>query len=276
MNHLSDIIHHLDKEEIRSYKLFNSRIQFENSDAKILKLFDLVKEKKHDEDSPELIKHLFGTQNSNAHYRLKNRLVDDVQRSLLMHHYNLDGKTKTINQIILARIYSYKGGYKQTFNFLKRAEKKAEEGQFYDLLNIIYDEILVLCKSFHGINPQEYIDKQEANSKRLQKILSTNALIASLNYQLRQANFSGKDANVLLTINRIHRKLNISKDVIDVPETQFQIHDCVKNVLLFKKEFNSLEAYLINSYKDFVSKKIFTKDNYDKKIVLLIWLINTC
>ena len=127
MNHLSDIIHHLDKEEIRSYKLFASRVQFENSDGKITKLFDLVKDKKHDEDDPELVKHLFGDYNHNAHYRLKNRLAEDVQRSLIMHHYNLDGKIKTINQILLARIYSYKGGFKQSFNFLKRAEKKAEE-----------------------------------------------------------------------------------------------------------------------------------------------------
>lgn len=276
MNHLSDIIHHLDKEEIRSYKLFASRVQFENSDGKITKLFDLVKDKKHDEDDPELVKHLFGDYNHNAHYRLKNRLAEDVQRSLIMHHYNLDGKIKTINQILLARIYSYKGGFKQSFNFLKRAEKKAEEGLFYDLLNIIYDEILVLCKSFHGVNPQEYIDKQDLNSKRLQKILRTNALIASLNYQLRQTNFSGKDTNILQTISRINRKLNIGKDVTEIPETQFQIHECVKNALLFKKDFASLENYLSNSYKQFLAQKLFTKDNYDKKIVLLIWLVNTC
>jgi hypothetical protein len=276
MNHLSDIIHHLDKEEIRSYKLFASRIQFENSDGKITKLFDLVKDKRHDEDDDALIKFLFGSYNHNAHYRLKNRLTEDVQRSLLMHHYNLDGKINTINQIILARIYSYKGGYKQSFNFLKRAEKKAEEGSFYDLLNIIYDEILVLCKSFHGINPDEYIDKQESNSKRLQKILRTNALIASLNYQLRQTNFSGKDANVLQTISRINRKLNIGKDVTNLADTQFQIHECVKNALLFKKDFASLEEYLSNSFKQFSNQKLFTKDNYDKKIVLLIWLVNTC
>ena len=43
MNHLGDIIPLMNKEEIRGYKIFADRIQFENSDKKMIALFHFIK-----------------------------------------------------------------------------------------------------------------------------------------------------------------------------------------------------------------------------------------
>jgi hypothetical protein len=275
MNHLGDIIPLMNKEEIRGYKIFSERIQFENSDRKIIDLFHAIKNETHQENDKELVKKLFGANNMNAHYRLKNRLKDDIERSLLLHHTNLDEKVAALNLLILSKICFYKSAYWQAYNYLKQAEKIAKAKQYFDILNSIYDEMLVLCRFYNDINPNEINQLQSANAHQYLILQKTNALIATLNYQLRQSNYSGKDKELTKAINKAKRQLNLTEKNLKTPETKFQIHDCVKNALLQNKDFKALENYLIKSYKDFSKQKLFNKELHDKKIVLLIWIINS-
>ncbi len=276
MNHLSDIILNLNKEEARSYKLFASRVRFENSDGKITRLFDFIRDGKYQEDEFQMVKALFGTENYNAYYRLKNRLLEDVQRSLLMHHYHMDSKVAVMNLIKLARIFFYKSRYAEAYNYLQKAERKANEGKYFELLNIIYDEMLVLGRHFLSFNPELIIEKQAANSQKLVRLQENNALLATLNYQLRQTNFSGKENALLKTIEQTRKKLNLASDVDDSSDLRFKIHECIKNALLFRKDFLNLEIYLEKSYTEFEKARLFNRDNYDSKIILLVWLLNTC
>ncbi len=274
MNHLSDIILPLSKEEARTYKLFTERLNFEKSDRKILQLFDFIRSGTYEEKDDALVVKLFGTANYNAYYRLKNRLVDDVERSLLMHHYDIDEKIKVINQIKLAKIFTFKTQYLQAVNYLIAAEKQALKYDYFDLLNTIYDEILTICKRYNELDPEPFILKQAENLKKYQLIQQSNTLLASLNYQLKQTNFSGKDKQVQQVIQRLLKKLNAQQAVYKLPGLQLQIHECVRNGLLQKKDFLSLENYLIDSWQTFNDEKFFNKSNTNEKIVLLIWIIN--
>ncbi len=275
MNHLGDIIPLMNKEEIRGYKIFADRIQFENSDKKMIALFHFIKNEIHKENDKELVKKLFGAANMNAHYRLKNRLKDDIERSLLLHHSNLDEKVASLNLLILSKICFYKSAYTQAYNYLKQAEKIAKAKKYFDVLNSIYDEMLVLCRFYNDINPNEINHLQSVNAHQYIILQKTNALIATLNYQLRQSNYSGKDKELTKAINKAKQQLNLTERNLKTPEIKFQIHDCVKNALLQNKDFKALENYLIKSFNDFNKQKLFNKELHDKKIVLLIWIINS-
>ncbi len=275
MNHLSDIIPLMNKEEIRGYKIFADRIQFENTDKKIVSLFEFIKNKTHPENDKELVKKLFGTNNTNAHYRLKNRLKDDIERSMLLHHSRLDEKVEVLNLLILSKIFFYKSAYLQAYNYLKQAEKIAKAKKYFDILNSVYDEMLALCRYYNDINPNEINALQSANANQYLLLQKTNALLATLNFQLRQNNYSGKDKELTKEISKAKRTLNLTEKNLQTPEIKFQIHECIKNALLQNKDFKSLESYLIKSFKDFSKQKLFNKELHDKKIVLLIWIINS-
>jgi hypothetical protein len=274
MNHLSDVIMPLNKEEARSYKLFTERLHFEKSDRKVLQLFDFIRSGAYQEKDEALVVKLFGTANFNAYYRLKNRLVNDVERSLVNHHYEIDEKVKVLNQIKLAKIFELKSLYVQAINYLLVAEKLALAADYFDLLNTIYDEILTICKRYNELDPEPFIRKQAENLKKYQLIQQSNTLLATLNYQLKQTNFSGKDKQVQGVIQRLLKKLNAQQEVYKLPWLQLQIHECVRNGLLQKKDFASLESYLLTSWEKFNKEKFFHKSNQNEKIVLLIWIIN--
>ena len=275
MNHLSDLILPLNKEEVRSYKLFAQRINFENSDKKIIDLFEQIRQQKFEENDERLVKKIFGKTNHNAYYRLKHRLTEDLERSLLTHHFALDKKVEGYNLLILSKIFYYKSAYKQALNYLLKAEKQAEAANNFELLNLIYDEILSIGKQYSEFDPQQIIEKHKKNFEKYQFIQQMNALIASLNYQLRQTNFSGKNKNVLPLLNKALQRLNIAKKQINLPVVQLQIHNCVKNALLFKKNFEALEFFLTEDFKKFEKQKLYDKQNHHEKLVHLIWIINS-
>ena len=49
----------------------------------------------------------------------------------------------------------------------------------------------------------------------------------------------------------------------------------VREALLGKKDFKSLENYLLQSYKDFNKEGIFNAANHKEKVVILSWIVNT-
>ena len=65
------------------------------------------------------------------------------------------GKEKDIfilHLVLLSRIYKRKGKVELSFHYLKKAEKEAENIESYELLSIIYSEILTLSYDMVSIN----------------------------------------------------------------------------------------------------------------------------
>jgi hypothetical protein len=68
---------------------------------------------------------------------------------------------------MLSRIYKKKGRVELSLNYLKKAEKEAESIEAFELLSIIYSEILILSYDIVSINVEEYIEKKRDNNERL-------------------------------------------------------------------------------------------------------------
>lgn len=158
---LTTIINTLNKEEIRGFKLYSSRISTKDGGNKTVRLFDLIKYSGANEFDNEVVKELFPKGNINAYYRLKNRLLNDIEQSLLLIHRSKDDRFNLYKLIELANVFRYKSNYQVAFTYLQKAEKKAKQAEHLDLLNIIYDEINALSKDFYKIDPQIYITKKK-------------------------------------------------------------------------------------------------------------------
>ena len=79
MDVLQTIVGSLSKEESRSYKLFINRTN-SGDDRKDGLLFDLIKHQYPEYDEEKILAKLYGKTDKNSLYRLKNRVLDDLDR----------------------------------------------------------------------------------------------------------------------------------------------------------------------------------------------------
>ena len=195
MNILLEIINSLDKEEIRFYKLFAGRTNSGDTRKDIL-LFDFIKQNREEYDEQIISEELY-KDNKNSFYQLKNRLYKDLNKSMMLQHMGKEKDIFILHFVLLSRIYKRKGKVELSFHYLKKAEKEAENIEAYELLSIIYSEILTLSYDMVSVNVEEYIEKKRANNEQLSWNQEIDLLLAAVLYKIKTAqNFSKNDESV--------------------------------------------------------------------------------
>ena len=137
---LETVIDSLSKEEVRFFKLFLNRTV--SASRKDVNLFDFLRKRKGDYKTKDLLKKL-NTYAGN-YYTLKNRLYHELNNSMVWQHIWKDQQSKSFSFVLLSRVYKNKGELELSFNYLKKAEKEAIDSDLYEILSIIYSEVLQL------------------------------------------------------------------------------------------------------------------------------------
>ncbi|OFY67718.1 MAG: hypothetical protein A3H98_14770 [Bacteroidetes bacterium RIFCSPLOWO2_02_FULL_36_8] len=274
MINLSDIIKNLNKEEIRHYKIFTTRIETQE-ERKDIKLFDLLKSGEYKDEDEALIQKIYPDGNRNAFYRLKGRLLREIEKSQLVLYDELDERIKIINSINLARIYTYKRAYRHALFLLIKAEKSSVEFKYYDLLDMIYNQMIEISDRIDSPDPAEIIRKREENDIHYQVVKESQYIISSLKHELKKTNFSSRKTNITEKLQHLLAELKVKEETYKLPEVRHQIFTCVSEILLQKQEFKTLEEFLLKSWSDFEKSNYFNISNHEQKITLLGWIINT-
>lgn len=274
MEKLTEIVRSLTKQEVRNFKIYEKRIGADRYEKKLVKLFDFLRSGKFTEHEPELVGKFYEKTNRNAYYRLKNRLLNNLQKSLIEFHLDVDNRMMVLGTIMLARIFYYKANYKVAFSYLQKAEKQAIQASAFNLLNLIYDEIISLSKYFFEIDPQQYLVLKKQREAEYAQMQQVDYLLATLNHRLHKTNFGERGADLLAQLEEVQQEFEL------LPENQseavrIEVHKVVRNILLQKKDFDSLEGYLLSSYSDFEKANFFTRQNHREKIILITWIVNT-
>ena len=273
--HLTDLINALNKEEIRNFKLYSSRVNNSgDGDSKTIFLFDMIKTQKLDEFSDDLVEKVYPKGNKNAFYRLKNRLISDIEQSLLLLNRNKDQRFKVYNTIQLAQIFRYKSEYEQAFNYLKKAEKLAIKSNFWDILDSIYTEILSLASDYYLIDPELYINKKKDNFENLGEQQDIENLLSTVNYRLRNSNYSDKETDIHDMVKKLIDQLEVDKKTTDDINVQFKIFRLVATNLLQKRDIPILEEYLTSEYAKFVANGYFEHVQFEEIFWILHWISN--
>ena len=273
MNILQKIIATLNKEESRFYKLFTSRTN-RLKERKDVVLFDYIKHHIEDYNEDFIAKKLY-KENKNAFYQLKNRLLKDLNKSLMLQHLPKEKDIYILQSILLSRIYKRKGDVELSFYFLKKAEDKAKEIEAFELLSIIYAEINKLSYDMVSIDVEEYIAKQKENKTKLDQVQEIDQILAAASYRIKTVqNFSGKNDAVLNVLEKVVKEFAKNKDIPKSPKFRFKVYLTISRILLQKHDFAALEEYLLHTYKKFSKDKIFNKTNHEHKLMMLIYLTN--
>ena len=104
MDTLNQMVLGLNKEEIRFFKIYSSRIASKEP-RKDIELFDRIKKERERFDEDATCSKLYPGGNKNPYYRLKNRLKSDLSKSLMVQHFEDEDVTQAINLYNLARHY---------------------------------------------------------------------------------------------------------------------------------------------------------------------------
>ncbi len=275
MDHLTLLIKGLNKEQVRFYKLFAGRTQHAN-ERKDISLFDALRKQKADVDDSILHNKLYPNADKNAWYRLRNRLLADLNKALTVLHYDEDEFIHTCNMLGLFRYFSSRNQLQEAKYYLRRAERAAQKIENFELLDIIYGEYIRLSHESLNINPEGYIEKRKQNRKQQEELRSIDDLLAVVTYRLKTTQNFSTDKNPLLDLLKSSTDDFIKdRDLKNSPLLRFRIYQAVIQVLLQKHEYRSMEQYLLKTFKEFERDNLFNRNNHDTKLQMLTYVVNT-
>ena len=269
---INEIISSLNKEEKRFFKIFTNRT-LKNDNRKDIILFDYLNTKKIIDDS-ELLKKL-NLKNKNSLYQLKNRLYKDLNKSMLLQHFDKEKDLFSLSNILLSRVYKRKGNLGLAYKFLKKAEEKALLNETFELIALIYNEVLKLANDLVTIDVEEYINKQIKNKKKFDLAQEIDLALSAVMYKIKTAQNFSTDKDIFFLLNQTLKKFTKNKLISDSPKFRIKVFQAVSRGLLQKKNYNELEKYLLKTYSSFKKDNLFNKTNHENKLMMLTYITNS-
>ena len=274
MKALQQITGLMNKEEVRHLKLFMGRTNA-GEERKDIELFDYIRQHSEDYDESKIQLKLYGPRDKNALYRLKNRLLDDIGKSLALQYLDDNDFNQVVHQLLLARHFLTKAQSQVAQHYLQRAEKKALSADDPGLLDLVYSEYVRFSQETLEINPAEYIRKRKANRDELNRIHEIDDVLAEVVYKVRTTqNFTGQDYRIIEALRKKVQELSRKKAVRNSSQIRFKIYHSLSRIFVQKQDFVSLEKYLEQTFEEFSREGLFNRNNHDTKLQLLTYLAN--
>lgn len=274
MDVLNSIVSGMTKEQVRFFKLFMGRSHY-HEDRMDEKLFDYMRKSGEDYDEEKIVQVLYKKGDKNAFYRLRNRLLSDLNKSLMLQHIDDDENLYLLHLLSLAKFFLAKNNNKTTHYFLKKAEAQALKTENVELLDIIYGDYIRLSHDLLSIDPEKYIQLRIQNHEHIRKLRTIDDILAVVSYKMKVTqNFSSDENPVLELLEQTVKQYSSDLELLKSPTLRFRIYHSVSQILLQKRDYSSLEEYLLKTYRDFSAENLFNKSNHDVKLQMLVYIIN--
>lgn len=274
MKILQQIIGMMNKEEVRHLKLFMGRTNA-GEERKDIDLFDYIRQHNEDYDETKIQQKLYGPRDKNALYRLKNRLLEDIGKSITLQYIDESDFNAVVHQLLLSRFFLSKSQSQIAFHYLGRAEKKAIAADSPELMDLVYGEFVRFSQETLEINPTEYIKKRRTNREQLNHLQEIDDILAEVVYKVRTTqNFTGQDYRIIETLRKRVNEFSKQKATHNSILLRFKIYHSLSRILLQKQDFVLLEKYLEQTFEEFTREGLFSRNKHDTKLQLLTYLAN--
>lgn len=263
------------REESRSFKLFAKKMETKGK-RKDLELFDYVRDSGDYYDEEEIHARLYPGKSKNTLHRLKSRLIQEINKSLVLQNLDNNDTLNLFHMLSISEYYFTQGAYELVSRFLHKAEKLAVKLENFVLLDLIYQQLILLSHQVVVINPEEYIQLRKENQIRLNQVKELDEVLAAVIYRLRTTqNFGSKENSVAGILEKTLQEFAAKNEEIKSPTIRLRIAETISRLLLDQRDFVALEEYLTETYARFKRKNIFTKSNHDNRLRILTFLMNT-
>ena len=272
---LSELIQSLNKEELRFYKLYSQRYAT-GKEGLSTRLLDLMRRDPDEQDDEAIFRKLYGEQgDKNTYYRLKNRLQEDLCDTLTLLHFGKEEANDIHRLICVYNILHGKGKFELAYYFLRKAEKKAIQVDDYELLDLIYTNVVKLSNEILSINPEEYVVRQSENALLINRMRQMDQVLAVLNYRIKVTqNFQKSNETLLKLVDKTVKDFARDKTINENRNFQIKIYRAISQAMVQKQHFSQLEPFLLKTYSNFQSKGWFDKSTHDAHLQMLVYICN--
>ena len=194
---------------------------------------------------------------------------------MVWQHIWKDKQSKSFSFVLLSRVYKNKGELELSFHYLKKAEKDAIDSELYEVLSIIYSEIIQISHELLSVDVDHYIKLKRNNIKILSEIDEMDILLAKIMYDIKtKQNFGKSDGSLVKLITTKYAKISKEKNLVNSPRFRIRLFKMYSRLLLQERDYQSLEKFLLESYNDFLKDKLLNRSNHNEKLTLLTYLTN--
>lgn len=277
MDILERIIENLTSDEVRRFKILSNRFKADE-EKKLLVLFDAIRAGNYKEVEADIVRQLYGSvdaRTKNTYYRLRNKLLSNLEKSLLFYHYNYKNSIESLSNLQLSMLYHERGLYREAFYSLKKAEKVALEQDQFQILEVIYSEMVRLAVH-HNVSIDQVINRRRVNQEKIDFLRANQEVLGMVTQSLMRRNFSkSKSSSSLIeTLESIQSQLEEHKHLFQSASGRIMILRTVVSILIQKSAWTNLANYTSQVFEEFAQEKIFNADNHPTRLMLLIWRIN--
>src|ERR1035438_688780 len=104
MDILNQIVETMNKEEVRHLKMYFARMTID--DRKDIALFDYIRKVGENYDEDKVFASIYNHgEDKNSFYRLKNRLMDDLCKSITLQYFNSDESNNILYLLAISKYY---------------------------------------------------------------------------------------------------------------------------------------------------------------------------
>jgi len=165
--------------------------------------------------------------------------------------------------------------YDLCYTIFQLAEKKAEKLELFELLNLVYLEIIKLSYERSEINVELYLSKRKKNNKKIVQLNEIDDVLAMVNYKMKKGqNYSDVNQKTINLLEKTVSDYSLNPEIIKSATLKVKIIQTISKLLLQKRLYVELEAFLKQSYKDCIDSNVFTKKTHEVKLQILTYLTN--
>jgi hypothetical protein len=273
---LEKVIFSLTSDEVRRFKILSNRFKADD-EKKLIILFDTIRSEKFADDEQAIVEDLYEVNNAqtrNRYYRLRNKLLENIEKSLAFYHFKYKDSIHAYYDIQLSIMFRERGGYQLALYFLKKAEKKAKELDQFNILEQIYHEYSLLALKDIEIDIEDILLRRKSNLEKVKIQRRNTEAVAIITQQLKKSNFSREKASVIDMLEKTQKSIEETAEIFHSAEGKIQIFRTVSALLLQKEAYGQLVNYARNTIQDFEARNLFNNDNHAERLLMRLWLIN--
>ncbi|HHG85900.1 MAG TPA: hypothetical protein ENJ82_14225 [Bacteroidetes bacterium] len=277
MDILESIIVSLSSDEVRRFKILSNRFKADD-EKKVLILFDAIRCQKYAKDDSALVKLLYAgnsPKTRNRYYRLRNKLVDNIEKSLIFYHFKYKDSIHAYYDIQLAIMFRERDQFRLSLYFLKKAEKKAKALNQFDVLEQIYEEFTRLAEKDIEIEIEKLLEKRRKNLAVVNQERQNTEVIALITQRLMKFDFARSNASVLALLAEVKAGQGDNANVFSSLRGRIQIFETVRVLLLKKGAFVQFVSFLDHTIADFETNELFTQETHAIRLTMRLNLITS-
>jgi hypothetical protein len=275
MDLLAKIITQMTKEEVRFFRLFVDRQDYAFT-RKDKELFDLYREQGEGLNERLIAEKWYGkSAGMNSFYRLKNRLLAIVNKSLVVQHMEEDESMKLLYGLLIYQHHYGQKNYKVAAYYLNKLERTAEKEEQFSLLDLILSEQIKLAADYTTANPKEIIEKRTSNAKKNEPIAALDQILAQIHFDLKVSqNYGRQNTTLYEYLEQLLKRTSFENEWKNSRVFQVKFFDAISQILLQQHDYIKLETFAQEAIQLFKKKKWFDKAHHEIALKMHTYWVN--